>query len=48
MITPVFRIHQDVESLTFVVNAPHARLSDAEILIDGREFKLFASPYFLR
>ena len=48
MITPVFRIHQDDETLTFVISAAHARLTDAEVLIDGSEFKFFASPYFLR
>jgi hypothetical protein len=48
MITPVFRIQQDDTSITLLITAPYARLADAEILINGNEFKFFASPYFLR
>ena len=48
MITPVFRILQDEESLTFLITAPHARIADAQVLTDGSEVKFFAAPYFLR
>lgn len=49
MITPVFRLSQDNKHVNLYIQAPHAKLSNSELIIDeGTEVKFFASPYFLR
>lgn len=48
MITPVFRLSQDDRHVDLYITAPHAKLSNSELIVEGTEVKFFASPYFLR
>ncbi|XP_033102345.1 protein SHQ1 homolog [Anneissia japonica] len=48
MLTPAFEITQDAVSITVVVKARFAKVSDAEIYVDGSVFKFYSKPYFLR
>lgn len=48
MLTPAFEIIQDKVYLTFIIKAPYAKVSDAEIFIEDDEFRFFSKPYFLR
>ncbi|XP_061179082.1 protein SHQ1 homolog [Saccostrea echinata] len=48
MLTPDFQLKQDAETLTIIIKAPHARVTDTEIFIEGDEFRFHSKPYFLR
>lgn len=48
MITPKFKVDQDDQTATVTIFTPFARISDAEINIDGDSFTFYSSPYYLR
>lgn len=48
MLTPKFKVLQDDKHLSVHIFAPYARISDAEINIDGESFTFYSSPYYLR
>ncbi|XP_040015546.1 protein SHQ1 homolog isoform X4 [Xiphias gladius] len=48
MITPAFDLSQDPEYLIFSIRVPYTRTSEFDLYIDGRDFKFYAKPYFLR
>nr|XP_022299523.1 protein SHQ1 homolog isoform X3 [Crassostrea virginica] len=48
MLTPDFQLKQDENTLTIIINAPHARVTDTEIFIEDDEFRFHSKPYFLR
>ncbi|XP_062567775.1 protein SHQ1 homolog, partial [Saccostrea cucullata] len=48
MLTPDFQLKQDADTLTIIIKAPHARVTDTEIFIEGDEFRFHSKPYFLR
>ncbi|XP_069141108.1 protein SHQ1 homolog isoform X2 [Argopecten irradians] len=48
MLTPAFELSQDKTYLTIIVNAPYAKVSDAEIFIEDDEVRFHSKPYFLR
>jgi len=48
MITPKFKVDQDDQTVTVTIFTPFARISDAEINIDGDSFTFYSSPYYLR
>ncbi|XP_061474588.1 protein SHQ1 homolog isoform X2 [Rhineura floridana] len=48
MITPAFELSQDLEFLRITIKVPYARVSEFEIYFEGKEFKFYAKPYFLR
>ncbi|XP_072016545.1 protein SHQ1 homolog [Amphiura filiformis] len=48
MLTPSFQLSQDDTFLTIVIKARYAKISEAEIYVDGAIFKFYSKPYFLR
>ena len=48
MITPRFHLSQDDNFLFVTIHAPFSRVSDAEIFMDGKDFRFYSTPYFLR
>lgn len=48
MITPRFRLSQDENSLFVTIHAPFSRVSDAEIYMEGSDFRFHSNPYYLR
>ncbi|KAJ6668252.1 hypothetical protein lerEdw1_015629 [Lerista edwardsae] len=48
MITPAFELSQDSDFLTIVIKVPYARVSEFDVYFEGKEFKFYAKPYFLR
>lgn len=48
MLTPAFEIKQTDEFINLVIKAPYIKANDVEIFIDGKDFKLYVKPYFLR
>ncbi|XP_015285003.1 PREDICTED: protein SHQ1 homolog [Gekko japonicus] len=48
MITPAFELSQDPDFLTITIKVPYARVSEFEVYFEGKEFKFYAKPYFLR
>ncbi|XP_077181304.1 protein SHQ1 homolog isoform X1 [Paroedura picta] len=48
MITPAFELSQDPDFLTVTIRVPYARISEFEVYFEGKEFKFYAKPYFLR
>ena len=48
MITPRFHLSQDENFLFVTIHAPFSRVSDAEIFMDGTDFRFHSNPYFLR
>ena len=48
MITPRFRLSQDENFLFVTVHAPFSRVSDAEIYMEGSDFRFHSNPYYLR
>ena len=48
LITPEFTISQDNDFVTVTIKVPHVRAQNAEMFIDGNEFRFSLSPYFLR
>lgn len=48
MITPRFHLSQDDNFLFVTIHAPFSRVSDAEVFMDGTDFRFHSKPYFLR
>lgn len=48
MLTPSFSVTQDKNAITIKIRAPHAKVQDTDIYINGCEFRFFCKPYFLR
>lgn len=48
MITPRFRLTQTETSLVMRIEAPFSRVADADVFMDGRDFRFHAAPYYLR
>nr|XP_006113894.1 protein SHQ1 homolog [Pelodiscus sinensis] len=48
MITPAFELSQDPDFLTITISVPYARVSEFDIYFEGKDFKFYAKPYFLR
>ncbi|XP_044307702.1 protein SHQ1 homolog isoform X2 [Varanus komodoensis] len=48
MITPAFELTQDPDYLTITIKVPYARVSEFDVYFEGKEFKFYAKPYFLR
>jgi hypothetical protein len=44
MITPVFRVEQDVEFVRVLITAPHLNLAAVDFAIDGSQFKFVSHP----
>lgn len=48
MLTPAFELSQEDDFLTLSIKARFARVSETEIFVDGKSFKFYSKPYFLR
>lgn len=48
MITPRFKLDQDETFLFVTIHAPFSRVSDADIYMDGSDFRFHSNPYYLR
>lgn len=48
MITPRFKLNQDENFLFVNIHAPFSRVSDAEIFMEGTDFRFHSNPYYLR
>ncbi|KAL0074002.1 SHQ1 protein-domain-containing protein [Phycomyces blakesleeanus] len=48
MITPTFKVEQDDNSITIIINTPYVRAQDVDLHVSGTEFRFFLRPYFLR
>uniref|UniRef100_A0ABM5FJF0 Protein SHQ1 homolog n=1 Tax=Pogona vitticeps TaxID=103695 RepID=A0ABM5FJF0_9SAUR len=48
MITPAFELSQDPDFLTIIIKVPYARVSEFDVSFEGKEFRFYAKPYFLR
>lgn len=48
MLTPAFEVCQEEDFLTLIIKARFARVSETEIFVDGKAFKFYSKPYFLR
>lgn len=48
MITPRFQLSQDDNNLYVTIHAPFSRVSDAEVYMDGSDFRFHSNPYYLR
>ncbi|GAA5805813.1 hypothetical protein HPULCUR_011339 [Helicostylum pulchrum] len=48
MITPTFKVDQDNDSVTIVINTPYVRAQDVDLHVEGSEFRFYLRPYFLR
>ncbi|EMP28834.1 Protein SHQ1 like protein [Chelonia mydas] len=48
MITPAFELSQDPDFLTIIINVPYAKVSEFDVYFEGKDFKFYAKPYFLR
>ncbi|XP_053891906.1 protein SHQ1 homolog isoform X2 [Malaclemys terrapin pileata] len=48
MITPAFELSQDPDFLTITINVPYAKVSEFDVYFEGKDFKFYAKPYFLR
>ncbi|KAK4020969.1 hypothetical protein OUZ56_002905 [Daphnia magna] len=48
MITPRFKLSQDDNYLFVTIHAPFSRVSDAEIYMDGTDFRFHSNPYYVR
>ncbi|KAM6469173.1 protein SHQ1 homolog isoform 2-T2 [Liasis olivaceus] len=48
MITPAFELSQDPNFLTITIKVPYARVSEFEVYFEGKLFRFYAKPYFLR
>ncbi|XP_054834634.1 protein SHQ1 homolog isoform X2 [Eublepharis macularius] len=48
MITPAFELSQNPDFLIITIKVPYARVSEFEVYFEGKEFKFYAKPYFLR
>uniref|UniRef100_A0A1X7UK40 CS domain-containing protein n=1 Tax=Amphimedon queenslandica TaxID=400682 RepID=A0A1X7UK40_AMPQE len=47
MLTPSFEARQDKESIILTIRVPYVKISEAEIDIDGTNFKFYCRPYYL-
>lgn len=48
MITPRFNLSQDENCLFVTIHAPFSKVSDAEIFMDGTDFRFHSNPYYVR
>ncbi|ORX55567.1 SHQ1-domain-containing protein [Hesseltinella vesiculosa] len=48
MITPTFKVEQDDNSVTVIINTPYVRAQDVDLHVHDNEFRFFLKPYFLR
>lgn len=48
MITPRFTLSQDENYVHISIHAPFSRISDAEIYMDGPDFRFHSNPYYIR
>lgn len=48
MITPRFKLSQDENCLFVAIHAPFSRVSDAEIYMEGTDFRFHSNPYYIR
>ncbi|KAI7876155.1 SHQ1 protein-domain-containing protein [Mucor mucedo] len=48
MITPTFKVEQDNDTVTIVINTPYVRAQDVDLHVEGTEFRFYLRPYFLR
>ncbi|XP_069697119.1 protein SHQ1 homolog isoform X2 [Periplaneta americana] len=48
MITPRFELNQTTTLVTITIHAPYASVKDAEVYVDGTDFRFASSPYYLR
>ena len=48
MLTPRFEISEREDSLLIVIFAPFTNVAETEIFMNGRDFRFFSKPYFLR
>ncbi|XP_077978268.1 protein SHQ1 homolog [Glandiceps talaboti] len=48
MLTPAFELSQDQDFLRILIKAKFAKVDDAEVHVDGDEFRFYSSPYYLR
>jgi protein SHQ1 len=48
MITPRFKLSQDENCLFVTIHAPFSKVSDAEIYMDGTDFRFHSNPYYIR
>lgn len=47
-ITPKFSITQNDDFVIVYINVPHIRVSNAEIIVEGKEFSFYCKPYLLK
>lgn len=48
MLTPRFKLRQDLEFLYIIIYLPYVKVSDCEIYIEGCEFSCYVKPYLLK
>ncbi|KAL0114988.1 hypothetical protein PUN28_010509 [Cardiocondyla obscurior] len=48
MLTPRFEITQTEAEVTIIVHAPYANIKDAEVYVEGTDFRFYCTPYYLR
>lgn len=46
--TPLFTIAQSADVLTFTIETPYVKASDAEVVVDGQDFSFYCKPFLLR
>ena len=47
-LTPVFHLTQDDTTVRVVIRVPHVRVTDAEVILDDRDFSFWCKPYLLK
>ncbi|PVZ98959.1 hypothetical protein BB558_005029 [Smittium angustum] len=48
MITPKFKVTQDTDFIYISIHVLHIRAKEIEFDVEGKEFRFFANPYYLR
>jgi protein SHQ1 len=48
MITPRFKLRQDLEFVYVLIYLPYVKISDCEVYIEGCEFSCYVKPYLLK
>jgi len=48
MLIPRFKITQTDAEVTIIIHAPYANVKDAEVYVDGTDFRFASTPYYLR
>lgn len=48
MLTPRFELTQTDTELAIIIHAPYANIKDAEVSVDGTDFRFYSTPYYLR